>query len=310
MAKPTVVCVMGVGHSGSTILGIALGNHPQIETVGELHKLPRSGWIQDNSRRCSCGAPLFQCAYWREVYAHWIARVGDNRLQEYISLQNTFERSNAAWFHVVLDKWTHTAKFNQYSQMTAALYQSICDVSGKDVVVDTSKSPMRNYALLSSGALEFRLIHLVRDGRAIVWSKKRPRKTDIEGGIPHDVPSVPVRHTTQEWLFTNLKCEWVVRQAGAKHARRMLYEQFVKTPEVALQEIEPLIDKDLTEVAETLANGKMMQIGHLVGGNHVRMSGQITLRPDTEWTHHLSAEDRRSFWLIAGRLARRYGYAR
>jgi hypothetical protein len=44
--KPVrVLKIMGLGRSGSTILDIVLGNHPQIESVGEVGNLIRTGWI-------------------------------------------------------------------------------------------------------------------------------------------------------------------------------------------------------------------------------------------------------------------------
>jgi hypothetical protein len=309
MHKVVVVGIMGVGHSGSTILSIALGNHPNIEAVGELHKLPRFGWSLDESRRCACGMPIHLCTYWCEVYTRWTEKTGPEALSLYISLQNRYERSDVAWLRVLVDSRLQTARFCQYAQMTAALYEAIRDVSGKGVIVDSSKSPMRNFALLSTRAVDFRLIHLVRDGRGVVWSRKRPRKKNVEDGIPHDFPAISAPRTSQEWMLTNLKSEWVARQAGAEKAVRILYERFVEMPDVILQEIGGLVGEDLCPVSEILVGGNMMQIGHVVGGNHLRMSGQIALRKDAEWTRHLSSRDRRIFWLLAGSLARRYGYS-
>ena len=42
----------------------------------------------------------------------------------------------------------------------------------------------------------------------------------------------------------------------------------------------------------------------------MRLSGPVRLRPDLEWTEKLSDADARTFWLMAGWLARRYGYTR
>ena len=50
--------------------------------------------------------------------------------------------------------------------------------------------------------------------------------------------------------------------------------------------------------------------GHRVGGNRMRFSGTVRLRPDLEWTTKLPAGDSETFWRIAGWLARRYGYVR
>ena len=46
-----VLKITGLGRSGSTILDIVLGNHPQIENVGEVGNLIRNGWISRESLR-------------------------------------------------------------------------------------------------------------------------------------------------------------------------------------------------------------------------------------------------------------------
>jgi hypothetical protein len=47
--KPVrVLKITGLGRSGCTILDIVLGNHPQIESVGEVENLMRTGWISQS----------------------------------------------------------------------------------------------------------------------------------------------------------------------------------------------------------------------------------------------------------------------
>jgi hypothetical protein len=64
-----VLKITGLGRSGSTILDVVLGNHPDIESVGEVGNLMRNGWISRESLRgvdpkrlrrpiCSCGKRL------------------------------------------------------------------------------------------------------------------------------------------------------------------------------------------------------------------------------------------------------------
>ena len=43
--------IAGLGRSGSTILDLVLGNHPQIESVGEVGNPGRNGWISRESLR-------------------------------------------------------------------------------------------------------------------------------------------------------------------------------------------------------------------------------------------------------------------
>jgi hypothetical protein len=309
MEKPRVMYIMGAAHSGSTILGIALGMHPNVEMVGELHKLPRFGWMPNETRRCACHAPLFQCPFWCEVYRCWCAAVGTNRLADYIRLQQIYEHPSTGSMRVWMESRAPSHRFADYADMTAALYTAIRSVSGKRVIVDSSKSPTRSYALLRTDRLDLRLIHLVRDGRGVVWSKKRPRKQNINDGVPADIPAVPVAHTSRGWVTTNLRSEWVARQAGVSRARRLLYEQLTDAPDALLQEVGSLLSEDLSQVAHAIAAGTPIPIGHVMAGNHIRMADSVVVtRQHDRWAWHLSPRDLTTFRWWAGWLARRYGY--
>lgn len=308
MKKPKVVCIMGVGHSGSTVLGIALGNHPQLETVGEVYKLARSGWTPDDNRRCACGSPIHQCAYWQDVQRIWSAKVAPAGLLDYIALQNRFERSRRVWPRLLTERVRRSTAFGRYARMTAAFYAAVQEVSGKEVIVDTSKAPVRSYALLLNTQVDARVIHLIRDGRGVVWSGQKPRAKDVEAGIPRDFPPVPASHTSRDWVVTNLESTWVTATAGQKRSLRVLYEQFTENPCAVFQQIGQVIDEDLSSLAEMLAAGTALHNGHLVGGNQLRMAKSIVLRSDVEWRQKLSSSDQRTFWSLAGWLAQRYGY--
>ena len=111
-APVTVLFIMGAGRSGSTILDIVLGNHPEIESTGEVGLLPRTGWISQKSIReieekkirlplCACGRRLDVltagvadelCPFWSSVRREWVERAGQDDVESYPELQMTFER--------------------------------------------------------------------------------------------------------------------------------------------------------------------------------------------------------------------------
>ena len=84
-----VVYVTGAGHIGSTILDIVLGNHPEIQGVGEVNKLHRSGWVTDSGRRCACGEAIPECSFWPEVRHRWASSLGGDDVPRYVHLQGT-----------------------------------------------------------------------------------------------------------------------------------------------------------------------------------------------------------------------------
>jgi hypothetical protein len=307
--RPKVISIMGTGHTGSTVLAVALGNHRRIESTGELHKLPRSTWPRDENRRCACGSPVHACLYWTEVRSRWAERVGEDALAHYLELQTRFERTRS-FSRLLMEARRPSTHFTSYVEITGALYEAISAVSGKQVIVDSSKPPVRNYALLLNPHLDVRLIHLVRDGRAVVWSMLRGRRQDVAGGIPRDRPPPPPWRTSIRWALTNLASEWVIARAGEARGLRVTYESFVERPEEVLHSIAAVADEDLSMVAEALVERRALDVGHNVGGNRLRMSGAVVLRPNMEWKARLSTRDQETFWRVAGLVARRYGYSR
>jgi hypothetical protein len=307
---PRIVCIIGSGRSGSTILDIILGNHPNIEGVGALSKLPRSGWIRDDHRRCSCGSPIHECPFWSAVHDRWIDAVGANGLTRYIRLQARYEHSSKRWGRVLLEERRPSAAFSEYASMTAALYASIRDVSGKPVILDSSKKPIRAYALIATRAMDVRVLHMVRDGRGVVWSRLKALSKDVEGGVPTSQPSTPPWRTTLHWIQANLESECVARRAGGPNSTRVDYESLVGAPGDLLRRISPAVGEELTELIGVVRDGGALHAGHRVGGNRMRFSSSLRLRPDLAWMQELPPDDSRTFWRMAGWLARRYGYAR
>lgn len=310
LGAPRVVSIIGSGRSGSTVLDIVLGSHPNIEGVGALSKLPRSGWTRDDDRRCSCGSPIHACPYWTAVYERWIDTVGADGLTRYIDLQGRYEHSSKRWPRLLIEERTPSPEFLDYGHMTAALYGSISEVSGNPVILDSSKKPVRTYALIAAGGLDVRVLHLVRDGRGVVWSRLKPLPRDVEAGVPSARPPTPPWRTTLHWTQANIESEWVTRRAGRSKGTRIAYESLVETPGALLERISPIVGEDLSELMEGIDNGRSMQTGHRVGGNRMRFAGEVRLRPDLEWTTKLPSSDGDTFWRMAGWLARRYGYAR
>ena len=310
LGRPRVVSIIGSGRSGSTVLDILLGSHSNIEGVGALSKLPRSGWVPDENRRCSCGSPIHACPFWMDVHRRWIRSVGADGLTRYIDLQARYEHSSKRWPRLLVEERIPTPALLAYGRMTAALYDSIREVSGKPVILDSSKKPIRTYALLAAGAADVRVLHLVRDGRGVVWSRLKSLPRDVEAGVPAARSSTPPWRTTLHWTQANVESEWVTRRAGALRAARIAYEQLVETPRELLERISPVVGEDLSGLMTELERGKTMETGHRVGGNRMRLSGDVRLRPDFEWTEKLPPSDGKTFWWMAGWLARRYGYAR
>ena len=65
----TVLYLMGMGRSGSTLLDILVGSHPDAVGTGELASLVGAGW--SHAERCACGLPASECPFWSVVRDRW-----------------------------------------------------------------------------------------------------------------------------------------------------------------------------------------------------------------------------------------------
>ena len=148
-----VLKITGLGRSGSTILDVVLGNHSQIESVGEASNLIRNGWISRESLReipknrlrvpiCTCGkrldvlyvdAPDEACPFWSSVRREWVQRADRDSIESYPKLQNDFELKRR-WPRLLYEKRRPSALFRSYARLTLAFFESIRAVAVIGVV--------------------------------------------------------------------------------------------------------------------------------------------------------------------------------
>lgn len=300
-----VLYVLGHGRSGSTLLDIVLGNHPEIESVGEATNLPTRGWRL--GKPCSCGRPADACPFWSEVRKEWARRVGSDDLEGFLKVQNAFEQHRYAP-RLLVERGRTSGEFEEYARLNRAYFQAIRAVSGKPIVVDSSKNPPRAFALGAVPGIDLHLVYLVRDVRGVAASRKKSFPKDEQAGVLREIKSIPVWRSTARWDATNLLSEWVWHRVDPE-GPRVRYEDLTADPRAELGRIGRSIGVDLTGLADALLAGEEMRVNHVYGGNRMRMAGSIKLRSDAEsWREKLSEREQRLSWALAGPLMRRHGY--
>lgn len=308
-----VIYVMGAGRSGSTVLNALLGAHPQAVGVGELEQylLPHQGGLE--AQLCSCRLIHLQCPFWGEVYRRWQAAGHGVDSETFVALQAKYSDFRGfgqfRWLRLLSNARRRTRSFESYLAATAALFDAIAATAGCGIIVDSSKNPLRAALLMQIESLDLRVVHLVRDGRAVAWSRKKTYRKDQLAGVQRDFRPVPTWYSAAHWTTVNAIAA-SVRRRFRERAVVVRYEDLVRNPESVLGTIGACAGLDMTPVVELLRSGREIPLGHTIAGNRLRMNGTIRLRADTEWTVKLPPRDRRTCWSLAGWMLKKYGYTR
>jgi hypothetical protein len=300
-----VIYVLGAARSGSTVLNTVLGHHNEIEGVGELGYLSRSGNVFEE--RCACGEWVEECPYWREVRRVWAQHGGPRDVAQYIELQRKFE--SGRWRPRPVEHRDFSDGYGVYVSQVQKLFEAIRRVSGKDVIADTTKTPWRALALSRIPGLDLRIVHLIRDARGVAWAMKKGLRKDDRGGVQRDQPPRAVSRSAAYWVAINLQAFWVCHQVRPKRSIRVRYEDLIADPKETLTRIGTLVDCDLTELSDASEANATFPVGHIIAGNRLRMAGAVRLQLDKEWTKEMPVRDRILCWAIAGWLLTPLGYS-
>lgn len=303
-----VVYVMGAGRSGSTVLDTILNNHEAVIGVGELVHLFIEGSAQKEN--CSCGEARDACEIWNSVRERWSELTGLSSITQHERLMTKFGRVQ----RLAIPEW-HRLRANnpdpdfaECLKQTQATYQAIAEATGKRVIIESSKNPLRAKLLCLTPGLDVRLVHLVRDARGVAWSRMKTFTKSKEGGVPQDIKPKPIHISAGYWLFMNFLSEQVRKAFPDQPSARIHYEDFVSAPEQTLKEIGEVAGLDYSSIADRLLSGAPMAPGHLYAGNRVRTAGPIKLRSDMAWAEKLTTSQKRLTWILAGHKLRQYGY--
>jgi hypothetical protein len=213
--RPKIVYVMGAGRSGSTILGVTLGNCEGVFYAGELDAwLPRSGEPQLSGPE-------------RERFWHLVRDDVDGADELFgWEVQRSIDRSLAL---LRVHKWAARRRLRApYRRVAEGLYKALWRATGSDLLVDTSHYPLRARELQTLTGIDLYLVYLARDPQSVVASFNRQdvaqyRKSTL---------------TTNVYLWlTNLLC--VIMFVRQPRDRRLFvrHEDFIADPAGTVSQI-------------------------------------------------------------------------
>ena len=278
MTEPGLLLIRGLGHSGSTILDLALGAHPQLIGLGEAVRVlerPRLGEEHKGpqqlrgdlrfERRCTCGELAGDCPVWGPLLA-WLPAHDDRPLAE---------------------------KFNR-------LIEPLTATSPRWLV----ESFQADEQLLEAQSLgrPVRVIQLTRDVRSWVHSESR------RGVERHGRGGTVGWRSMLRWWRINRRWEQRLNRSGCA-VFRLGYEELALAPEQALRQ--------LCAWLEVGFDPAMLQPGlnsssHIVSGNRMRFDPRQSqaIRYDAAWLSSAALSLRLAPLLPAvARLNRRLVYS-
>jgi hypothetical protein len=198
----------------------------------------------------------------------------------------------------------------EYAAFYARLYRAVQQVSGCAVTVDASKHASLAFCLRTQPGIDLRVIHLVRDPRAVAYSWTRAlRRPEAEGAAdasPRYIPTLSPARSAMRWNIPNLGFHLLA--ARGTPTRLMRYEDFIAAPVAGMRELAGFagVEPDLSFMTDT---GADLGLTHTAGGNPMRFSvGRIEFRRDDEWRSRLRPDARILVTSLTLPLLARYGY--
>ena len=314
--SPTMVYIVGRGHSGSTMLELLLNRSRNIAAMGEIDMLALQIYRDNKTRwvgRCSCGSRPFDCKYWRAVLrdvasvyqkdiiaAPFSWRISDVGLEEEFGIH-----APLSWmtykFHRVLRTYAYAGPGHSVGpfertyrnwiknrDFVATSYANHRDVSG---VVDASKDPLQMRDIVKYSKLKTKILFLTRDVRGLVWSALRKKR-------------LTARQEAISWAKLNRRTYNLLKGVDPDMWMQVKYEDICANTEDSLEQIHKFLElpKQGLTPEEELARR------HTIAGNRTRFRLLDEIKEDLGWRENLSHEDLRMVNEIAGDISSTLGY--
>ncbi len=306
--KVPVLFIGSVPRSGSTILSDLLNENPHMVNIGELVHLWERGVIENNL--CGCGQTFADCVFWGKVgdiaFGGW-QHISGERMR---TLQLRADRTR----HIPRLLIPNISRFMatstvQYGAVMSRILRAILEVSGKPVIVDTSKHVSTALLLRQLPDIDLRVLHLVRDPRGVAnsWSKviERPEvqgeKRDMDTLHPG---RIGLRWLWFNWAFANMD------RLGVP-TTTIRYEDFVAAPAETLDQVFEFAGVEPTGDELFGDEPLMLGEGHSVSGNPRRLDRRpVELRADEKWRQDLDPKMRSLVSKVTRPMLDRYHYTK
>lgn len=160
-----VVFIMGTAHCGSTLLTMILGSHSDCLSLGEVSNMPEAY----RQKKPICSVCQGDCSFWDHSFTDQERSLlaqgfSERRLHRYIPLK--LEKTVRGFLK-------NDQVFNPYSLIASKTNEQVLIDSTKTVYWLKKKLAAREF---QENLLDAHLIHLIRDGRAVMNSYLRRKQ--------------------------------------------------------------------------------------------------------------------------------------
>ncbi|MEX1248269.1 MAG: sulfotransferase [Anaerolineales bacterium] len=273
--KQKLVFIASLSHSGSTLINLLLGNHPQLVGLGEVDTVLQMNSAELESEkvmRCSCGHRVANCQFWTRAITALQSRPSANLVDRYRILFATFQR-------------LYTPDFQ---------------------IVDSSKYLEQLRTVISLPNTDLKVIHLIKDVRGFAVSQRDATNAELKyHHLPVLFGSVPL----SRWLYlhtlktaTYLFWKWYLRNVAIQRLLKrnriahicVGYDQLAQDPRRILSRIYEFLGLETPRkmsLVPKLTNSHAF-MGNPMLGDSTKMSSIIY---DDRW-------EKRSDWRLAALL--------
>lgn len=283
--KITLIYIAGMWRSGGTILGRILDCSDKIIFVGNIKDFWRKGLKRNN--KCSCGERFETCSFWKDVTKEYRNSFPSINVEEVKKeFQQVEKWSN--YFRlkkIVLNKKDNSLKplLDKYLEHNEKLYEIVSNLSGKKIIVDSSRNTGRLLALSLLNKFDLYAINIIRDPRGVINSL-----------INKDISNYKeIRHSTilnlLHWNAKNYFSMNIMEKLNSISSVNILYKNFAAQPVTIIEELKKMLSCTLNYEADSGRFSINLGTGHVFSGNRERhKSGKITIAEDIEWKEELS----------------------
>jgi hypothetical protein len=280
---------------------MVLGSHSALSSLGEMSYF--DDWVIHN-KQCACGKSVSECSLWQPVISQFNSdaqvncidirrQPGDSHFQRIRHLTSIVGIG-------VLGKLMRpkilkflSARIYARAKESLRLYELVRAVSGKPIVVDSSKSPHRMAVLYTLQPQATRVIYITRDGRG--WMYSDIKRQIAKWGVK------PPSQTARKWRRGHHYVRFMSRVLDSRAFLHVRYEEICRQPEKTFERI--------CEFVGVPYEPAMLQFRehehHNLGGNPLRFRNDSEIVEDQRWREQLKPDELTVFESVSGKLNRR-----